>query len=207
MGAAREIISAGAQNGSGSGAYSGSSGKERLARGEDRGYYEGSDPTPGRKAGLALAREGAISTPLDPATPNPVQSVQDQLEWAGSVLLSMRIRRPGPAGFRNYWPDFAPDAALAYGYTGEQFRPATPAARDITEMDRILAWIELIPLNEPTIRRVVSARALVSPINDRYLFSWRKIAKLLHIDSAGVRRLHKRGLAMIVAHHRKNGLE
>jgi hypothetical protein len=43
------------------------------------------------------------------------------------------------------------------------------------------------------------ARALVSPVTERHLFTWRRLATLLGADHKAVQRWHAQGVAMIVA--------
>ena len=130
-------------------------------------------------------------------TPEQISSVQAKLEWAGGVLLAMRLGGLGPSGYKNNWPAYARDAVVAYGYSKERLRPACPPSEDISKMDSILAWIEYIPGDKAVIKRIVSARCLVSPVNLRYLYSWGKIAKLLGVDRRQVVRWHRQGLVII----------
>lgn len=117
------------------------------------------------------------------------------LEWAGGKLLSMSIPSPAPRGMHNAWPEYADDHRRAYGYTGERLRASLPRAKEIELMDEILALPSLV--TDVTIRRVLNARALVTPISQRYLYSWTKIAFMLHTDRKRIVRLHFMGLCEI----------
>ena len=97
---------------------------------------------------------------------------------------------------RTFWPDYAQDKNTAYGYTDERLRAASPSGLEITLMDEILLLPEFI--DDPLQRRIVGARSLVTPISQRHLYSWRKIAYMLHMDSRRVARLHHNGLGEIV---------
>lgn len=114
------------------------------------------------------------------------------LEWAGSKLLAMNIRSPFPKEPGTAWPSYAQDAIVAYGYTNERLRPAAPTKFQITIMDEIL----LLPSLASNIqaRRIINARALVTPISNRYLYSWSKIAEINHTSKFRVQAMHRRGL-------------
>jgi hypothetical protein len=125
------------------------------------------------------------------------EDVQFCLEWAGQRLLSMQIGSPRPKGFKVAWPEYADDSKLAYGYTGHRLRPARPQAAEIALMDKVLEFPSLI--SDVTARRVVHARCLVTPLSNRYLYSWTKLAFMLHMDKRRVVRIHYRGLLEIAA--------
>ena len=122
--------------------------------------------------------------------------LQQWLEWSGSKLLSLQTSSPLPKGPNSAWPEFASDAQVAYGYSGERLRPATPNSVEIELMDKILAFPSLI--KDINTRKIVNARAMVAPISFRYLYSWRKIAFMLHTSPDVVKRQHARGLDEIV---------
>ena len=126
------------------------------------------------------------------------EELQLWLEWSGSKLLAMNIRSPFPKEPNSAWPEFASDATLAYGYSGERLRPAHPSSFEIELMDKLLALPSFI--KDVNARKIVNARAMVAPISNRYLYSWSKIAFMLHTDKRLVRRLHHRGLCEIVSH-------
>lgn len=123
------------------------------------------------------------------------EEVQEWLEWAGSRLLAMRIKSPAPAGYRSYWPDYAEDITAAYGYTQETMRAPTVAPHEITRMDQILALPELIA--EPRIRRIVHRRALVTPVSQRYVYSFTRLGRDFHISRQRAAQLHRAGLLEI----------
>lgn len=123
------------------------------------------------------------------------EEIRTWLEWAGSKLLAMSISSPKPRGPHTSWPAFADDAKVAYGYTGERLRPPLPRSYEIELMDKILLFPMLIP--DITVRRIVHSRALVTPVSNRYLYSWTKIAFMLHTDRRRVVRLHFSGLCEI----------
>lgn len=128
------------------------------------------------------------------ASPSPLE-IKTWLEWAGSKLLAMRIASPAPREYKSFWPDYADDATQAYGYTGEKLRPAQPRSVEIELMDKLLLWPNLI--DEVLIRRIINARALVTPVANRYLYSWNKLGVMIGTDPRRVVRLHKKGLIEI----------
>ena len=123
------------------------------------------------------------------------EELRTWLEWSGCKLLSMHIASPGPREPSAAWPEFAQDANLAYGYTGERLRPAIPSALEIELMDRIMMFPSLA--KDINVRRILNARALVTPVANRYLYSWAKIAFMLHTNRPTVQRLHRNGLREI----------
>lgn len=123
--------------------------------------------------------------------------LQHWLEWAGSKLLALQITSPYPRPPSAAWPIYALDPNVAYGYSSERLRPPSPTGRDIKFMDELLLWQNKI--NDVTTRRIVGTRLLVHPISNRYLFTWSKIAFMIHSDRRKVMRLHKSGLEELVA--------
>jgi hypothetical protein len=122
----------------------------------------------------------------------PVEEIKEWLEWAGARLLSLQISSPLPKEPHVSWPEFAQDHREAYGYTGERLRAAIPNRFEIELMDEILLLPGLI--QDITRRRIVNARALVTPISNRYLYSWTKLAFMLHTSKYQVVRHHVLGL-------------
>lgn len=148
-------------------------------------------------AALAPARPcGAkpAEVPRASATPDELQA---WLEWAGSKLLSLTLASPAPQGYKSNWPSYAQDARMAYGYTGERLRPALPSGHDIALMDQILTLPSFI--KDPVVRRIVNARAVVRPVANTHLYSWTRIAFMLHTNRQRVTRLHDLGLRQIAA--------
>jgi hypothetical protein len=65
-------------------------------------------------------------------------------------------------------------------------------------MDQAFGWLALIPADRYVLRRIVSARSLVSPLTLRHLFSWRRLGLLLGADHKAVQRWHGQGVGLIV---------
>jgi hypothetical protein len=142
----------------------------------------------------------AHSRNLDPgADPLPDdQYVIARLEEAGATLLALP-----QSGFstrlRTSSLDIVRSAMDAYGAGEARIRPPPPSARRIDDMEQVLAWIPLIPLERYVLRRIVGARALVSPMTGRHVFTWRRLAASVGADHKAVQRWHAQGVAMIVA--------
>jgi hypothetical protein len=66
-------------------------------------------------------------------------------------------------------------------------------------MDEALDWIPRIPIDRYVLRRIVGARALISPITERHLFPWRRLGALLGADHKAIQRWHIQGINIIVA--------
>lgn len=120
-----------------------------------------------------------------------------RLEEAGMALLSMQISGTRPAGYRPVWPVVVQAAVEAYGYSETRVRPACPDAHTITRMDEALSWISLIPADKYVLRRIVGARALLSPRTHRHLYSWMRLAQVLGADRRAVRRWYQEGVEII----------
>ena len=121
-----------------------------------------------------------------------------RLEEAGATLLAL----PG-SGYSTrlrmaHW-DVVQSAAEAYGWEAGRIRPPVPPAATITRMDEALRWIALIPQDRTVLRRLVGARCLVSPVTERHLFSWRRLAGVVGADHKAVQRWHGQAIDMIVA--------
>jgi hypothetical protein len=124
------------------------------------------------------------------------EELQGWLEWAGSKLLAMNLSSPLPKGPRVSWPAFAQDHRTAYGYTNERLRAGRVTGHEITLMDEILPLVGLV--QDITVRRIVNARILVTPVGNRYVYTWSRIAFMLHSDRRRVARLYANGLSEII---------
>ncbi len=81
---------------------------------------------------------------------------------------------------------------------GKRLRLPIPSAARIEAMDQAWSWLGLIPADRHVLRRIVGARALVSPTTERHLFSWRRLGGLLGADHRAVQRWHAEGIGWIV---------
>ena len=129
------------------------------------------------------------------------QTLQTWLEWAGARLVAMPVRNDLRARSRVVWPDYDQNTFEILSFRGQlPLRAAAPSRNEIDMVDEIL----LLPNACPDVfaRRILHVRALVHPINGRYLYPWRRIAKLLRSDHKTVKRQHKRGLRDVLQHAR-----
>ena len=101
-----------------------------------------------------------------------------RLEEAGSTLLVLP-QTGYSTKLRSGSLEIVRSALETYGSSDRQIRPAVPSAAQITRMDEALAWITLIPRERHVLRRIVGARALVNPMTERHLFSWRRLATVV----------------------------
>ena len=134
---------------------------------------------------------------IDPACVNP-ESVTGWLEDAGRTLLALPHAGPSTRLVQSGM-EWVRDASEAYGRERARLRPAVPSAAQITRMDQALGWVALIPPDKCVVRRIVGARSLVNPMNDRHLFTWRRLGLALGADHKAVQRWHAQGIALIVA--------
>lgn len=139
------------------------------------------------------------------------ETVIYRLQEAGATLLSLPFTG-GHKPIRSNMPECVREQIEAYGWTGVQNRPAVPTAATITRMDEAFGWIELIPptagnrytadLYSPhggvMLRRIVGARALVSPITERHLYSWRRLADRMGASHMAAKAWHAQGIDVIV---------
>ncbi len=143
----------------------------------------------------APPNQDALNLPLVDA-----EYVLYRLEEAGRALLS--LPHTGPSNrLRTSRHDVVQSAIDAYGWQNvdKRLRPAIPSHAQITRMDQALDWIPLIPPDRYVLRRIVGARALISPVTERHLFSWRRLASLLGADHKAIQRWHAQGVDIIVA--------
>ncbi len=175
------------------------------------GFWVGLDARLDARIDAAPRRriDARVDAPIDarplprpnPHTPDGARATAEfvlaALEEAGLVLLALpnsgpstRLRQGGLEWVRD---------ACAYPPDRTLIRPAVPSAAAIDRMDRVLAWIPRIPADKFVLRRVVGARCLVSPVNGRHLFSWRRLGAALGADHKAVQRWHAQGIDLIVA--------
>ena len=148
------------------------------------------DPT---RATRPAVRAPAIDAQID------AETVIYRLKEAGQTLLCLPARGPTTA-LRQTRHQYLADAVEAFAAEADAPpRLPTPSAARITRMDQALAWIPLIPADNLVLRRIVGCRALVSPLTERHLFTWRRLARLLGADHKAIQRWHATGIDTIVA--------
>jgi len=145
---------------------------------------------------LHAARRAAAATPDGAAF--DAELVIYRLEEAGTTLLSIPDRGY-TTKLRSSSLDIVRSALEAYGWAERAIRPAVPSAAKIDRMDEALSWIPLIPVDKYVLRRIVGARCLVSPLTERNLYPWRRLATALGADHKAIQRWHAQGIDLIVA--------
>jgi hypothetical protein len=119
-----------------------------------------------------------------------------RLEDAGKTSIAMPESGFSPAMklkkypyIREKWKD---QAALPW-------TRVNPTSWDIKLMDEAFDWLLIIPDTELKVRKVVQARMYIHPVNERYLYSWRRIGKEMSVHHEQVQRWHKKGIKIILA--------
>jgi hypothetical protein len=120
-----------------------------------------------------------------------------RLEAAGAVLLAMPARGYS-THMRQMKFDIVHTALEAYGWGSAMARPPAPSAEEISLMDEAFGWLGLIPETKYVLRRVLGARALVHPLTERHLYSWRRLGAALGTDHKAVQRWHAEGVELLV---------
>jgi hypothetical protein len=147
----------------------------------------------------------ALPVRLRPAgLPQPAMGFMDadivihRLEEAGHTLLCLP-QTGHTTKLRQTRHEFVREALEAFAPSEGRPTPPVPPAHRITRMDQAFSWIPLIPSDKIVLRRIVGCRCLVSPLTERHLFSWRRLARLLGADHKAIQRWHANGIDMIVA--------
>ena len=127
-----------------------------------------------------------------------LELVEARLLAAGRTLMALHVPGVRPGGYRSGMPEVLQEAIEAYGYNRVRARAAPPQAREIAAMDQALSWIRLLPADRVVMRRIVGARMLCRPEQDRPLLGWRVIAARVGASHEAVRGWHAIALTMIV---------
>lgn len=95
-------------------------------------------------------------------------------------------------------------AAQSYGYVSEPHKgdkagriKLQPSREDIADMDEAVGWLSHI--HNTTIRRIVSARSVVSPKTGKPAMSWARVAVTVGATAEAVRWWHECGILAIVS--------
>jgi hypothetical protein len=139
-----------------------------------------------------MGRGGGVSALMDAKT------VIARLEEAGRTLLAIpaasrleKIRVSARfVGLRSSLEDV--------GYSSAKMKRHVDAS-SIDRMDETLAWLLLIPDDRYVLRRIVGVRLLVSPLTQKHLYPWRRLAAIMGADHVAVQRWHCQGIDLIVA--------
>jgi len=121
------------------------------------------------------------------------------LEEAGRTLMCLPNSGPSPRLRSSSLEVLRAACEIAEAEPGKRLRLPVPSAAKIGAMDEAWAWLGLIPNERYVLRRIVGARALVSPATDKHLFSWRRLGSLLSADHRAVQRWHGEGIGWILS--------
>ncbi|MCX7383230.1 MAG: DUF6362 family protein [Alphaproteobacteria bacterium] len=133
-----------------------------------------------------------------------VETIIARLEEAGRTLLALP-RSGYTTALRQSRLDIVRSAGEAYaaeaegGKTTTRLRPPLPEAGAITRMDEAFGWLALIPADRYVLRRIAGARALMDPLTERHVHSWRRLGTLLGADHRAVQRWHGDAIGLIAA--------
>ena len=133
--------------------------------------------------------------------------VRDRLEDAGRTLMALPIPKgERPQGVRSHWPEAARQAEDAFfalvGANDEVkqdfFRDhnavrVTPNARAVARMEEVLSWLWY--LSDERKRRLCLSRALIHPVSDRHVVSYRKLGRIFGLHHDTMRAWHDRALS------------
>lgn len=98
------------------------------------------------------------------------------LEQASRTLSRLRGYQASAGAQTMAWRGAVPDPALAYGYNPSLIpRTRAPSSTEIDHMDTVLDWLNLIPDDRLTLRRVLGMRLIWNAVRERPIHSWRSI--------------------------------
>jgi len=120
------------------------------------------------------------------------------LAEAGRTLTALWVRGTRPAGFGSGMPEYGHDPEDLKDQLPDPDKIDPPTARQISDMDRVLAWLKLIPDSKLHWRRVVGYRMLVNPRTGKHVMGFKMIAFRLSSDEAMCERVYYAGIDLIV---------
>ncbi len=154
-----------------------------------------------RKRGGPVAPDGSASDVWSP------DDVRERLEDAGRTLVALPMPRgERPQSVQSHWPETArqaEDAFFALVGADDQIKQdfsrdhnavrSAPSARAVARMDEVLNWLWY--LSDERKRRLCLARALIHPVSDRRLVSYRKLGRIFGLHHDTMRAWHDRALS------------
>ncbi len=158
------------------------------------------------RTGLRSAGAAAAGTDRGPEVWSP-GDVRIRLDDAGRTLVALPMPRgEGHRKLRSHWPETAhqaEDAFFALVGADDQIKQefsrehnavcAAPSARAVARMEEVLGWLWY--LTDERKRRLCLARALIHPVSDRRLVSYRKLGRLFGLHHDTMRAWHDRALS------------
>ena len=137
---------------------------------------------------------------------DPAESVRASLRQAMRTLQALRVPGLWPAGYRSGMPDVLRDIEdMRWVDAGEGPRPQ-PGPQAVARMDRMLAWVRLIPEGRPEVRRAVALRSLNHPLSEKEILGWRRIGELLGCSHTQAGRWFDQGIDHITVALARPGL-
>lgn len=130
-----------------------------------------------------------------------------RLEDAGTTLLCLPDTGPSTRMRISALEVVRAACVEMVGAPGKRLRLPMPSPARIGAMDEAWAWLGRIPNDRYVLRRIVGARALVNPVTERHMFSWRRLGGLLGADHRAVQRWHGEGIDTIVRSLNRSGQE
>lgn len=125
--------------------------------------------------------------------------ITERLEEAGRTLLALP-RSGYTTALRQSRLEIVRSAGEIYAAEpGRKLRPPMPEAAAITRMDEAFGWLALIPDDRFVLRRIAGARALMDPLTERHVHSWRRLGALLGADHRAIQRWHGDAIGLIAA--------
>lgn len=116
------------------------------------------------------------------------------------TLLALHVSGLRPAGFRSNLPAQPSSTADTERFV------AAPSPRHIRDMDQALDWVRMIPQEQLVLRKIVLARMLTSPRNEKPVHSWRALGQMFGCSHVAAKSWWIRGVEMIVARLNQPGL-
>lgn len=204
------------------GAWGASAGDRRT--GDEGAAGDGPTPAPNAQSGIdqggngqggarRSARGASLASPPNPPlnatprraiplTPAPLAfppltpaELEARFAEAGATLLALPASGYTPKLRLSHWP--VPPEALQVYAGAVRCRPPVPSPERISRMEETFALLALIPEERRLLRRIVALRALVHPISERPLYSWRRLGALFGADHKAIQRWHAEALALL----------
>lgn len=111
-----------------------------------------------------------------PADLFDAELVISRLQDAGRTLMALWVHGVRPAGYGSGMPEYGHDEEDMRDQLPDPDKIDQPGARAVSDMDRVLEWVRLIPDSKLHWRRVVGYRMLTNPRTDKPVMSWKRIA-------------------------------
>lgn len=121
------------------------------------------------------------------------------LSDAGATLVALWVQGIRPAGYGSGMPEYGHDEEDMKDQLPDPEKIAQPNAKEVTQMDKVLDWIKLIPDSKIPLRRVIGYRMLTNVRTEKPLMSWARIALEVGTDKTNCERMYENGVDLIVS--------